>query len=120
MYRPRRNVILSALEKALRIETKSHVARRMQGIDSEAAFEVLARANALERQGKSIIHLEIGEPDFDTPPAIVESGIGWLKKGATHYSPTQGIPELREAIANHLSSRHGTQISSHSVHVSPG
>ena len=93
---------------------------RMQGIQSEAAFEVFARANALERQGRSIIHLEIGEPDFDTPPAIVQSGIHWLKKGATHYSPTQGIPELREAVAKRLSSRYPVQIDSQNIHVSPG
>jgi aspartate/methionine/tyrosine aminotransferase len=92
----------------------------MQGIHSEAAFEVLARANALEREGRSIVHLEIGEPDFDTPGAIVQSGIEWLKKGATHYSPTQGIPELRAAIARDLSSRHGVQIEPQNIHLSPG
>jgi aspartate aminotransferase len=92
----------------------------MQGIHSEAAFEVLARANALERQGRSIVHLEIGEPDFDTPPAIVQSGIEWLKKGATHYSPTQGIPELREAIAKDLTLRHGAPVDPQNIHVSPG
>jgi aspartate aminotransferase len=92
----------------------------MQGIYSEAAFEVLARANALERQGRHIVHLEIGEPDFDTPEAIVDAGIEWLKKGATHYSSTQGIPELREAIATDLSSRHGVEINPQYLHVSPG
>jgi aspartate/methionine/tyrosine aminotransferase len=92
----------------------------MQGIHSEAAFEVLARANALERQGRHIVHLEIGEPDFDTPPAIVKSAVDWLRKGATHYSPTQGIPELREAIARDLSSEHGVEIDPRNLHVSPG
>ena len=104
----------------MRIDTKSHIARRMQGIHAEAAFEVFARATALERQGRSIVHLEIGEPDFDTPEAIVQSGIEWLKKGATHYSPTQGVPELREAIAKDLSSHHGVQVDSQNIHVSPG
>jgi aspartate/methionine/tyrosine aminotransferase len=104
----------------LRIDTKSHIAKRMQGIHSEAAFEVFARATALERQGRSIVHLEIGEPDFDTPEAVVKSAIGWLKKGATHYSPTQGVPELREAIAARLSWRHKVQVDAQNIHVSPG
>jgi len=92
----------------------------MQGIHSEAAFEVFARATALERQGRSIVHLEIGEPDFDTPEAVVSSAIGWLQKGATHYSPTQGVPELREAIAARLSWRHKVQVDAQNIHVSPG
>ena len=104
----------------MRIDTKSHIARRMQGIHSEAAFEVFARATALERQGRSIVHLEIGEPDFDTPEAVVKSAIGWLKKGATHYSPTQGVPELREGIAARLSWRHNVQVDAQNIHVSPG
>ena len=79
----------------MKIDTKRRIAKRMQGVHGEAAFETLARANELERQGRSIIHLEIGEPDFDTPEPVVRAGIDWLRKGATHYSPVQGIPELR-------------------------
>src|SRR2546428_795643 len=92
----------------------------MQGIESEAAFEVLARANALERQGRSVIHLEIGEPDFDTPEPVVRAGIEWLKKGATHYSPTPGIWDLRTAIAGRLSSKHGEKIEPQNVLITPG
>jgi len=92
----------------------------MQGIHSEAAFEVFARATALERQGRSIVHLEIGEPDFDTPVGVVTSAIGELRKGATPCSPTQGGPELREAIAARLSWRHKVQVDAQNVHVSPG
>jgi aspartate/methionine/tyrosine aminotransferase len=92
----------------------------MQGVHGEAAFETLARANELERQGRSIIHLEIGEPDFDTPAPIVNAGIEWLKKGATHYPPSPGIPELRQAIAKRLSTNHNVEIDPACVCISPG
>jgi aspartate/methionine/tyrosine aminotransferase len=92
----------------------------MQGVQGEAAFEMLARATELERQGRSIIHLEIGEPDFDTPAPIVRSAIDWLKKGATHYSPVPGVWDLRTAIATHLSSQHNAQIDPRNVLVTPG
>jgi aspartate/methionine/tyrosine aminotransferase len=92
----------------------------MQGIRGEAAFEMLGRANELERQGRSIVHLEIGEPDFDTPEPVIRSGIEWLRKGATHYSPVPGIWELRTAIARHLSSRHPQKIDPSRVLVTPG
>ncbi len=92
----------------------------MQGVHGEAAFETLARANELERQGRSIIHLEIGEPDFDTPAPIVNAGIDWLRKGATHYPPSPGVVELREAIARHLSSTRNVDVDPKCVIVSPG
>jgi len=94
----------------------------MQGVQGEAAFEMLARANELERQGKSIVHLEIGEPDFDTPAPIVSAGVDWLKKGKTHYAPVNGVRELREAIAHRLSTRHKTSVpvDPSCVLVSPG
>ena len=100
--------------------TKTRIAKRMQGVHGEAAFEMLARANELERQGRSIVHLEIGEPDFDTPPAIINAGIDWLKKGATHYPPSPGIPELRKAIAGHLSAVHKIEVDPTCVLISPG
>ena len=75
------------------------LAERMNRIGVETAFEVLVRARALEAQGRDIIHLEIGEPDFDTPRHIVEAGKRALDEGWTHYGPTQGYPDLREAIA---------------------
>src|SRR5437870_6919712 len=92
----------------------------MQGVRGEAAFEMLARANELERQGRSIIHMEIGEPDFHTPEPVVRAGVESLKKGATHYAPVPGIPELRTAIAQHLSSRHPQKIDPRNVLVTPG
>ena len=75
------------------------IAARMMDLGTETAFDVLAKARALEAQGKEIIHLEIGEPDFDTPRHIVEAGMQALSDGFTHYGPTAGLPELREAIA---------------------
>jgi aspartate/methionine/tyrosine aminotransferase len=101
-------------------ETKSRIARRMQGVQGEAAFETLARANELERQGRSIIHLEIGEPDFDTPAPVVDAAVNWLRKGATHYPPSPGIPELRQAVARHLSESHNVEIDPACVCISPG
>jgi aspartate/methionine/tyrosine aminotransferase len=92
----------------------------MQGVRGEAAFEMLGRANELERQGRSIIHLEIGEPDFDTPGPVVRAGVRWLQKGATHYSPVSGIWELRTALAQHLSSRHAQKVDPACVLVTPG
>lgn len=92
----------------------------MQGIQGEAAFEMLARANELERQGRNIIHLEIGEPDFDTPGPITRAGVDWLKKGATHYSPVAGVWELRSAIAGHLSSQHPVKVDARNILVTPG
>src|ERR1041384_6604470 len=91
-------------------QTKSRTAKRMEGVHGEAAFEMLGRANELERQGRSIIHLEIGEPDFDTPDPIVHAGIDWLQKGATHYSPVPGVWDLRVRIAEHLSLKHPQKI----------
>jgi len=75
------------------------LAKRMQRLGTETAFEVLVRARALEAKGKSIVHLEIGEPDFDTPANIIDAGVGALRSGWTHYGPSAGLPELREAIA---------------------
>src|SRR5262245_50194701 len=104
----------------MKIEEKSRVARRMNGIHGEAAFVTLARATELERQGRSIVHLEIGEPDFDTPAPVVEAGIEWLRRGKTHYSPVAGVPELREAVARRISQKHNIHVEPSRVHVSPG
>ncbi len=104
----------------MELDIKAKIAKRMHGIRGEAAFEMLGRATELERQGRSIIHLEIGEPDFDTPEPVVRAGIEWLRKGATHYSPTTGIWELRSAIAAHHSSRHPEKIDPSNVLVTPG
>lgn len=104
----------------MKIESNQKIAKRMQGVQGEAAFETLARAQELERQGKSIVHLEIGEPDFDTPAPIVRAGMDWLSKGKTHYAPVNGVRELREAIADFLSGRYKTSVDPSCVLVSPG
>ena len=104
----------------MKVDLKSRIAKRMHDVRGEAAFQMLGRATELERQGRSIIHLEIGEPDFDTPQPVVEAGIEWLRKGATHYSPTPGVWELRTAIAHHLNSRHPAKIDPRNVLVTPG
>lgn len=96
------------------------LARRMERLGTETAFEVLARARALEREGRHIIHLEIGEPDFNTPPNVTLAGINALSEGATHYSPSAGIDPLREAIAADQSSRKGISVSAPNVVVTPG
>ena len=70
------------------------LAERMDGLGTETAFEVLAKAKALERQGREIVHLEIGEPDFDTPKNIRDAAIRALNSGYTHYVPAAGLPEL--------------------------
>ena len=96
------------------------LAGRMSRLGTETAFEVLNRARALEKQGKEIIHLEIGEPDFDTPPNVVEAGIDALRKGWTHYGPSAGLPELRQAIADYVSRTRRVPVSSDEVVVVPG
>jgi len=96
------------------------LAQRMSGIAVEGAFEVLARARALEAQGRHIIHLEIGEPDFPTPGHIVEAGKRALDEGWTHYGPTLGLPELREAIAGYICRTRGIQVAADHVSVVPG
>ncbi|HMH51335.1 MAG TPA: pyridoxal phosphate-dependent aminotransferase [Candidatus Acidoferrum sp.] len=96
------------------------VATRMSRLGTESAFEVLARAKALERAGRDIIHLEIGEPDFDTPAHIREAAKRALDEGATHYGPAAGLPELREAIAKHVGLTRGVPVSPEEVVVTPG
>ena len=96
------------------------LAERMSRIGIESAFDVLVRARALEAQGRSVIHLEIGEPDFPTPPHVVEAAKKALDEGWTHYGPTQGLPELREAIAAHISRTRGIPVGPQHVSVVPG
>ena len=96
------------------------VAARMNDLGTESAFEVLAKARALEAQGKEIIHLEIGEPDFETPRHIVEAGMQAISDGFTHYGPTAGLPELREAIARNSGEVRGTDTEPANVVVTPG
>ena len=96
------------------------LARRMSRLGTETAFEVLNKARALERQGKDIVHLEIGEPDFDTPSNVVQAAVDALHKGWTHYGPSAGLPELRQAIADEVSRTRGVPVSSDEVVVVPG
>lgn len=95
-------------------------ARRMQDLGTETAFEVLAKAKALEKQGREIIHLEIGEPDFDTPKNIRDAATKAMNSGYTHYVPAAGIPELREAIAEHISKTRRITVNPEEVVVTPG
>lgn len=95
-------------------------ADRMSLLGTESAFEVLVKARALEAQGKDVVHLEIGEPDFDTPPHIVEAGQRALAEGYTHYGPSAGLPELREAIAEDVSASRGIPFTADQVVVTPG
>ena len=92
----------------------------METLGTETAFEVLAKAKALEKQGKDIVHLEIGEPDFDTPKNIKEAAVKALNAGYTHYGPSAGIPELREAIAQYISKTRGIKVDPDEVVVTPG
>jgi aspartate aminotransferase len=94
--------------------------KALSRLGTETAFEVLARARELEARGRRIIHLEIGEPDFPTPRHIVEAGARALFDGHTHYCPAPGLPELREACAEHLSKRVGHPIDAESILVAPG
>ncbi len=107
-----------AMEKATQYELR--LAERMSRLGTETAFEVLNKARALERQGKDVIHLEIGEPDFDTPKDIVEAGVEALKAGWTHYGPSAGQPELRQAIADEVERTRGVKVTSDWVVVVPG
>jgi aspartate aminotransferase len=97
-----------------------HLAGRMSRLGTETAFEVLGRARALEKQGKDIVHLEIGEPDFDTPANVIEAGVEALRHGWTHYGPAAGLPELRQTIADYVSRTRNVPVSSEEVVVVPG
>ena len=98
----------------------TQLASRQALLGTETAFETLAKAKELERQGKSIIHLEIGEPDFDTPEHIRDAAKQALDDGFTHYGASAGQMELREAIARHQTKRQGYEVSADSVIVTPG
>lgn len=98
-----------------------HIASRIARLGTETAFEVLARARQLEAQGRHIIHLEIGEPDFDTPENIREAAKRALDEGYTHYGPSPGLPEAREAIAEYFNRTRGVKLySAEEVVITPG
>jgi aspartate aminotransferase len=102
------------------IQTELRLAKRMSRLGTETAFEVLVRARALEAQGKNIIHLEIGEPDFDTPANVISAGVEALQQGFTHYGPAAGLPELRQAIADDVAKSRGIKVTPEEVVVVPG
>ncbi len=106
------------MSKALQSELR--LAQRMSRLGTETAFEVLAKARALEAQGRDIVHLEIGEPDFDTPSNIIDSAVDALHHGFTHYGPSSGLPELRQVIANDVAASRHTNVSPEEVVVVPG
>src|SRR6185437_9935420 len=107
----------ATMEKSTQYELR--LAERMSRLGTETAFEVLNKARTLERRGKKIIHLEIGEPDFDTPKNIVEAGVEALRQGWTHYGPSAGLPELRHAIAEEVGRSRGLKIADDEVVVVP-
>ena len=96
------------------------LATRMSRLGTETAFEVLVKARALEAQGRDVVHMEIGEPDFDTPSNIIEAACQALRSGWTHYGPSAGLPEFREAIAAEVSRSRGIKINPNQVVVTPG
>src|SRR6202049_3712674 len=110
----------ASLLMAQTMQHELQLAHRMSRLGTETAFEVLTKARASERRGKSIIHLEIGEPDFDTPANVVEAAVDALHKGWTHYGPSAGLPELRQTIADYVSRTRGVKVAPEEVVVVPG
>jgi aspartate/methionine/tyrosine aminotransferase len=108
------------MSQGISTPTELRLARRMSRLGTETAFEVLIRARQLEAQGQEIVHLEIGEPDFDTPENVVDAGIKAIKNGWTHYSPAAGLPQLRETIAKEITRSRGISCSGDEVVVVPG
>src|SRR5437870_4618130 len=107
-------------QTGMMIERELRLAKRMARLGTETAFEVLVKARALEAKGRDIVHLEIGEPDFDTPANIVDAGCDALHKGFTHYGPSAGLPQLREVIAQYVSETRRVSATPEEVVVVPG
>ena len=95
-------------------------AERMSRLGTETAFEVLARAKAMEAEGREMVHLEIGEPDFDTPPNIIKAAIQALKSGFTHYGPSAGLPDARRVFAEHITKDRGLEVKPENIVITPG
>jgi len=112
--------VLTTMPKTERAPSTLKLASRMSRLGTETAFEVLVRARALEAKGQHIIHLEIGEPDFDTPRNVIDAGINALNKGFTHYGPAPGLPELRQTIADYVSRTRHVSVKPEEVVVVPG
>ena len=99
---------------------RNHLAERMDLLHTESAFKIMAKANALEAEGKSIIHMEIGQPDFKTPAHIIEAAYQAMKDGFTGYTPTPGYPQVREAIAEYAAGHKGIKTDKDEVVIVPG
>ncbi len=97
-----------------------NIASRMHEISPFHVMEILARARALERAGRDVIHMEIGEPDFPTPPRVVEAATRFIRSGEVKYTPAAGLPELREAIAGYYAQRYGVSVAPERIFVTPG
>ena len=98
-----------------------HISQRMSRLGTETAFEVLVKARKLEAQGRDIVHLEIGEPDFDTPQNVIDAAKGALDNGFTHYGPSAGLPQAREAVADYIRrTRPGVECSPDQIVITPG
>jgi aspartate/methionine/tyrosine aminotransferase len=108
------------MEEACGVEATQVPSARARDIPPFLAMEVMERAHQLERQGRRIIHLSVGEPDFPTPPAIVEAGVAALRGGGTRYTPSLGLPELREAIAERFAETYGVAVGADRVVVTTG
>lgn len=96
------------------------LAERMKRLGTETAFEVLARAKAMEAEGREIIHLEIGEPDFDTPRNIIDAAVNSLKSGFTHYGPSAGLPDARKVFAEFITKDRGVEVKPDNIVITPG
>ncbi|ALP53498.1 aminotransferase [Candidatus Tenderia electrophaga] len=99
---------------------RAHLAERMTAIEPFHVMALLARARALEAQGRDIVHMEIGEPDFDTPAPIVQAGIEALQSGCHHYTPASGLPQLRQAISGYYRSHYGVAVDPERIIITPG
>jgi aspartate/methionine/tyrosine aminotransferase len=99
---------------------ESQFASRLQRLGTESAFEVLAHARALEAQGREVVHLEIGEPDYATPANIIDAAVKAMRDGATHYTPASGIREVREATARYITKRTGVETRMENIVLTPG
>ena len=108
------------MSAGLTTQTELRLAKRMARLGTETAFETLAKARALEAQGKEIVHLEIGEPDFDTPANVIDAGVKAMRGGWTHYTPSAGLPDLREAIAEDVGRSRKVKVAPEEVVVVPG
>jgi len=102
------------------VNYEDRLADRMSVLGTETAFEVLVKARALEAAGRSVVHLEIGEPDFDTPEHIKEAAVRALRDGYTHYTPSAGLPEARQAIADYVGAARGITVGPDEVVITPG